>query len=226
MYTAWQDVEENYRKIYAGEEFIMKPRFYALTALDSSGNQEVPKLDGLACNFILGTPDKLRYPVLLDALIEILNITQITSGSISFLGLCCTQYCFTICWRYVIIIYLFILNIILICLYIRLLQLLPPSTTYMEKLASSDDNLSIGTILLHSLIWGPRVMHKNYNRWLKDCLVKQGFFTQHTDKLLKTVSDNVNNLKFDINNAKNCIMALTPDVMKGNYFVLKYTHRL
>lgn len=102
MYTAWQDIEDNYRKISSVDEFAMKPRFYILTNLEVN-NQDAPKLDGLACNFILGTPDKLRYPLLLDALIEILNITHVTSGAsmskMSFLGLCATQYCFTICWR-------------------------------------------------------------------------------------------------------------------------------
>ncbi|XP_008200345.2 E3 ubiquitin-protein ligase UBR4 isoform X1 [Tribolium castaneum] len=196
-YTAWQDIEDNYRKVSTMSEFSMKPRFYVLTSLEIN-NQDSPKLDGLACNFILGTPDKLRYPLLLDALIEILNVTHITSGpqssKMTFLGLCSTQYCFTICWR--------------------LLQLLPPSVSYMERLASVE-NLAPGPLMLHSLIWGPRSAHKNFNRWLKDCLVKQGLYTQNTDKLLKAVSDSVNNLKYDVNNAKNCIIALTPDVKKG-----------
>lgn len=102
MYTAWKQIEDNYRKIAVNDEFAMKPRFYLLTNLEPN-NQDVPKLDGLACHFIVGSPDKLQYPLLLDALIEILNITHITSGAnapkMSFLGLCATQYCFTICWR-------------------------------------------------------------------------------------------------------------------------------
>lgn len=103
MYTPWREIEDNYRKIAGNEEFAMKPRFYVVTNIEIN-NQDAPKLDGLACNFILGTPDKLRYPLLLDALIEILNVTHITSGTgsskMTFLGLCATQYCFTICWRY------------------------------------------------------------------------------------------------------------------------------
>jgi E3 ubiquitin-protein ligase UBR4 len=196
-YTAWQDIEHNYRKVSTMNEFAMKPRFYVLTSLEIN-NQDAPKLDGLACNFILGTPDKLRYPLLLDALIEILNVTHVTSGAsaskMSFLGLCSTQYCFTICWR--------------------LLQLLPPSVSYMERLASIE-NLPPGPLMLHSLVWGPRTAHKNFNRWLKDCLVKQGLYTQNTDKLLKAASDSVNDLKYDVNNAKNCIIALTPELKKG-----------
>lgn len=102
MYTAWKDIEDNYRKITTTDEFSMKPRFYVLTNSEVN-NQDAPKLDGLACHFIGGSPDKLQYPLLLDALIEILNITHVTSGANSvkttFLGLCATQYCFTICWR-------------------------------------------------------------------------------------------------------------------------------
>lgn len=102
MYTTWKTIEDNYRKIAVNDEVAMKPRFYLLTNLELN-NQDIPKLDGLACHFIVGSPDKLQYPLLLDALIEILNVTHITSGTnvskISFLGLCATQYCFTICWR-------------------------------------------------------------------------------------------------------------------------------
>lgn len=197
MYIPWQDIEDNYRKIPGCDDFGMKPRFYMITNVEIN-NQDVPKLDGLACNFVLGTPDKLRYPLLLEALIEILNVTHVTSApttsKMTFLGFCATQYCFTICWR--------------------LLQLLPPSTAYMDRLALGEA-FAAGPLLLYSLIWGPRASHKNFSRWLKDSLVKQGLYTQHTDKLLKSISEAVNNLKYDITTAKNCVIALTPDVKKG-----------
>lgn len=45
--------------------------------------------------------------------------------------------------------------------------------------------------------------------------MKQGLYNQHTDKLLKSVGDAVNNLKYDTTTAKNCVIALTPDVKKG-----------
>ncbi|CAH0559665.1 unnamed protein product [Brassicogethes aeneus] len=196
LYIMWQDIEVNYRKVSGCDEFAMKPRFYVLTNLEIN-NQDAPKLDGLACNFILGTPDKLRYPLLLDALIKILNVTNMKSAAaskMSFLGQCATQYCFTICWR--------------------LLQLLPPSITYFERLAAGE-NFKPCPQLLHSLIWGPRSSNKHFSRWLKDCLVKQGMFTQVTDKLLKSVADAVNNLKYDITNAKKCVVTLTPEITAG-----------
>ncbi|KAI4460353.1 e3 ubiquitin-protein ligase ubr4 [Holotrichia oblita] len=198
MFTPWKEIEDNYRKIGTADEFSMKPRFYVVTNLEVN-NQDAPKLDGLACNFILGTPDKIRYPLLLDGLIEILNVTHVTSGAIvskmSFLGMCATQYCFTICWR--------------------LLQLLPPSIPYMERLASAE-GLVAGPFLLHALIWGSRSNHKTFSRWLKDCLVKQGVYSQHTEKLLKASHDAVTNLKFDVTTAKNCIITLIPDIKKGS----------
>lgn len=194
MFTPWSDIEDNYRRHGNADEFSMKPRFYAITNMEMN-NQDVPKLDGLACNFILGTPDKLRYPLLLDALIEILNVTHVTTGpgssKLTYLGLCATQYCFTVCWR--------------------LLLMLPPSTPYMDRL-SSGENIPAGLLLLHTLVWGPRATHKTFSRWLKDCLVKQGMYTQYTEKLLKAVSDSVNTIKYDIVVTRNCVVALTPDV--------------
>jgi len=60
-----------------------------------------------ACNFILGTSDKMKYPLLVDALIDILNVLNQTDmyrkgenkEKITFTGLCAIQYCFSICWE-------------------------------------------------------------------------------------------------------------------------------
>lgn len=98
----------------------------------------------------------------------------------------------------------------------RLLQLLPPSTSYMDRLALGEP-FPAGPLLLYSQIWGPRASHKNFSRWLKDSLVKQGLYTQHTDKLLKSIFDAVNNVKYDTATAKSCVIALTPDVKKGKF---------
>jgi E3 ubiquitin-protein ligase UBR4 len=87
------------------DEFSMRPRFYSLT-YGEFNNQEPPKLDGLACNFILGTVQyEVKYPVLMDALVDILNVTDQCSTAIksneniSYTSLCAVQYCFMICWR-------------------------------------------------------------------------------------------------------------------------------
>ncbi|XP_018338757.1 PREDICTED: protein purity of essence isoform X6 [Trachymyrmex septentrionalis] len=198
-FTPWVEIEDNYRKYGSQDEFSMKPRFYSLSRTDFN-NQDAPKLDGLACNFILGTPDKMKYPLLVDALIDILNVLNQTdlhrkSGAdnkekITFTGLCAIQYCFSICWD--------------------LLLMLPPSTPYMNKLALGEE-IPAGPMLLHSLIWGPRAAYKTFTGWMKDCLVKQGMYTQYAENLLKTVSSTVNSLKYDVTLAKNCIISLKPE---------------
>ncbi|KYM85360.1 E3 ubiquitin-protein ligase UBR4 [Atta colombica] len=198
-FTPWVEIEDNYRKYGSQDEFSMKPRFYSLSRTDFN-NQDAPKLDGLACNFILGTPDKMKYPLLVDALIDILNVLNQTdlhrkSGTdnkekITFTGLCAIQYCFSICWD--------------------LLLMLPPSTPYMNKLALGEE-IPAGPMLLHSLIWGPRAAYKTFTGWMKDCLVKQGMYTQYAENLLKTVSSTVNSLKYDVTLAKNCIISLKPE---------------
>ncbi|KYM95161.1 E3 ubiquitin-protein ligase UBR4 [Cyphomyrmex costatus] len=198
-FTPWIEIEDNYRKFGSQDEFSMKPRFYSLSRTDFN-NQDAPKLDGLACNFILGTPDKMKYPLLVDALIDILNVLNQTdmhrkSGAdnkekITFTGLCAIQYCFSICWD--------------------LLLMLPPSTPYMNKLALGEE-IPAGPMLLHSLIWGPRAAYKTFTGWMKDCLVKQGMYTQYAENLLKTVSSTVNSLKYDVTLAKNCIISLKPE---------------
>lgn len=211
IYTPWKDIEDNYRKFGSPDEFSMKPRFYNLTNTDFN-NQDTPKLDGLACNFVLGTPDKMKYPLLVDALIDILNVINQTSvarkptsdgkDKITFTGLCATQYCFSICWR--------------------LLLMLPPSTPYMDKLALGEE-IPAGPMLLHSLIWGPRAAYKTFNGWMKDCLVKQGMYTQYAENLLKTVSSTVNTLKYDVTLAKNCIKTLKPEINPTDKIMPKST---
>ncbi|KAL0119215.1 hypothetical protein PUN28_009656 [Cardiocondyla obscurior] len=198
-FTPWVEIEDNYRKYGSQDEFSMKPRFYNLSRTDFN-NQDAPKLDGLACNFILGTPDKMKYPLLVDALIDILNVLNQTDmhrknntdskEKITFTGLCAIQYCFSICWE--------------------LLLMLPPSTPYMNKLALGEE-IPAGPMLLHSLIWGPRAAYKTFTGWMKDCLVKQGMYTQYAENLLKTVSSTVNSLKYDVTLAKNCIISLKPE---------------
>ncbi|KAK6636982.1 hypothetical protein RUM43_010649 [Polyplax serrata] len=195
IYCPWKEIEDNYRKFGPQDEFILNPRFYSLTVVEVN-NQDQPKLDGLACNFILGTPDKLKYPQLIDSLIQILNITSHCHGKekLSFTGLCAVQYCFTICWR--------------------LLLILPPSTPYMDELVK-DQELPPNSLMLHSLVWGPRSGYKTFTGWMRDCLVRQGMYTHNAEKLLMNVAKVVNSLEYDIKLAKNCIKALKPKVQSS-----------
>ncbi|XP_076674868.1 E3 ubiquitin-protein ligase-like protein poe isoform X2 [Andrena cerasifolii] len=210
IFTPWAEIEDNYRKFGTQDEFSMKPRFYNLSAKDFS-NQDIPKLDGLACNFILGAPDKMKYPLLVDALIDILNVlnqadmpkkvgSEGKDKAPTFTGLCSIRYCFSICWR--------------------LLLMLPPSTPYMDKLALGEE-IPAGPMLLHSLIWGPRAAYKTFTSWIKDCLVRQGMYIQYAENLLKTVSSTVNSVKYDVTVAKNCITALKPETSFNNKIMPK-----
>lgn len=47
---------------------------------------------------------------------------------------------------------------------------------------------------------------------MKDCLVRQGMYTQYAETLLKNVAKTVNSLDYDVKLAKNCIKALKPSV--------------
>ncbi|XP_011314104.1 protein purity of essence isoform X2 [Fopius arisanus] len=216
IYTPWKEIEDNYPKIGPQDEFTMKPRFYNLTNADFN-NQDTPKLDGLALNFVLGTPDKMKYPLLVDALIDILNVVNQTHVSkkmdnkegkegkenkMSITGLCATQYCFSICWR--------------------LILMLPPSTPYVDTLALGEE-IPAGPMLLYSLVWGPRAAYKTFNGWMKDCLVKQGMYTQYAENLLKTVSTTVNSIKYDVTLAKNCIKTLKPELNPSDNIMPKST---
>lgn len=128
-----KDIEDKHRKL--ANEFSVsgvKPKFYSLTTVDTKIQQEF-KLDGLAWNFILCTPDKLKYPWLIDALIDILSITDMCLAKIPFQTLCAVHYCFSLCWK--------------------LLLGLPPSTQHVEALMQEK------VPNLHSLLWSIRCLH-------------------------------------------------------------------
>lgn len=110
----------------------IRPKFYSLTAIDSGVIQEF-KLDGLAWNFILCTPDKLKYPLLIDALIDILSVTDISlAAKVAYQTRCAVNYCFSLCWK--------------------LLLGLPPSTPHVEAL------LQERVPNLHMLAWAVRAL--------------------------------------------------------------------
>lgn len=140
IFTPWTEIEDDYRKFGTQDEFSMKPRFYNLSTTDfnnqdtpkldglvgivsiiflvhrKSFRAETFSMESLtspwlqACNFILGAPDKMKYPLLVDALIDILNVLNQTDmqrkvgtdgkdKTSTFTGLCAIRYCFSICWR-------------------------------------------------------------------------------------------------------------------------------
>lgn len=143
-----KDIEDKYRKFSHEISSSIRPKFYSLSVVDPKLQQEF-KLDGLAWNFILCTPDKLKYPLLIDALIDILTVTDICMAKISYPTICSVQYCFTLCWK--------------------LLLGLPPSTPHVEALMQD----KIPNV--HSLMWSVRCLHPitNSHGLIVNSLVKQ-----------------------------------------------------
>ncbi|XP_072935202.1 E3 ubiquitin-protein ligase UBR4 isoform X5 [Epargyreus clarus] len=178
IYCEVPAIEQAYRRL-SQDETSMRPKFYALTYAEIN-NQENPKFDGLACNFVLGTPHKLKYPLLVDALLALLNSACIfdnpqyhTSPS----AMTAAHYCFQTAWRLVIS--------------------MPPATPHMDKLAAGALGELPAPLPLHALVWAPRADNKKvFNPWLKDALVKQGMYTQYAENLLAGVSTSCDNMKY------------------------------
>nr|XP_049698342.1 E3 ubiquitin-protein ligase UBR4 isoform X2 [Helicoverpa armigera] len=171
-------IEQAYRRL-SQDESSMRPKFYALTSADIN-NQENPKFDGLACNFVLGTPHKLKYPLLLDALLALLNSACICDNSQyhgSPAALAAAHYCYQTAWRLVIS--------------------MPPATPHMDKLQAGTAADLPSPLPLHAVVWAPRADNKKvFNPWLKDALVKQGMYTQYAENLLAGVSASCDNIKY------------------------------
>lgn len=167
-----KDIEEKYRKY--SHEYVsgVRPKFYSLSVIDPK-LQEF-KLDGLAWNFILCTPDRLKYPLLIDALIDILSIADISTAKINYTTICSVQYCFSLCWK--------------------LLLGLPPSTPHVEALMQEK------VPNLHSLMWSIRCLHPitNAHSLIVNSLVKQGMYTQTAEQLWKQLTEHVSDTKYSI----------------------------
>jgi E3 ubiquitin-protein ligase UBR4 len=134
-------------------------RYYSLTSLEMN-HEECPKLDGLACNFVLATPEKLKYPALVDALIHLLGVVHKCDSSWCRKGqsaslLCTVQYLFCSAWR--------------------MLLLLPPSAPFVSQLGVGADPSDV-PLLLYTLVWGPRTGCTVFSSYIKDNLVKQVIF--------------------------------------------------
>lgn len=154
---------------------FIRPKFYSLAALDSCCMQDF-KLDGLAWNFILCTPDKLKYAMLIDALCDILAVSDVASAKVSFQMRCTVNYCFTIC--------------------LKLLLGIPPSTSHIEALLHQEQRVST----LHGLIWAVRAMEpKPATTYLiVNSLVKQGMYTQFAESLWTRITEHVSKINFNI----------------------------
>lgn len=190
----WKTLEENYRK-YVPVESAIKPLFYNLSSPDFNC-QEIPKLDGLAVNFLLGNAEELSYYSLIEALFAIVKSINITdriernSEKNPYSTLCALQYCVSLAWR-------------------MLLQL-PTCVSHLERIVSTrSESVEPSPFMLYSSIWGPRCGNKAFTGWLKDALGKQTV-NQPRDILLRSVADITTRIKYDFTLLKNVINELIP----------------
>ena len=150
-------------------------KFYNLFEVPTEFNPEVPKLDGLALSFILGTTESLKYAQLYQALIENLDLAKNVNPGKDPMHLASIQYCFA--------------------LTIRTLELLPPSIEFLDSLSGApylnENGEADMSSILHSLIICHRLNDKSYAGWVKDSLVKQGQTTAKAEALIKNVTPSV-----------------------------------
>uniref|UniRef100_A0A1B0CBE9 UBR-type domain-containing protein n=1 Tax=Lutzomyia longipalpis TaxID=7200 RepID=A0A1B0CBE9_LUTLO len=171
-----KDIEDKYKKLApeVSASTGVRPKFYTITPWELKLQQEF-KMDGLAWNFILCTPDKLKYHLLIDALIDILSVTDICTGKVPFQTLCAVQYCFSLSWK--------------------LILGMAPSTPHVEDLITDKPPN------LHSLIWSIRciqpVSHSHY--LIVNSLVKQGMYTQFAEILWNKVTEHAADVRSRMN---------------------------
>lgn len=107
-------------------------KYYSL--FPTKKNKTSAKLDGLAWNFIICTPEKLKYSTLIESLITILQLPNYASKyDMDFSNSC--KYTVFNSWR--------------------LLQILPPSTIHVDNL------LTLNEIRIYEMLWFIRALYPN-----------------------------------------------------------------
>ena len=178
-------------------------RFYNLFEIPAEFNPEVPKLDGLALSFILGTSESLKYAQLYQALIDNLDIAKSVDNDKKPMHMASIQYCFA--------------------LTLRTLELLPPSIEFLESLAGApylnENGEADMSSILHSLIICHRLNDKQYAGWVKDSLVKQGQTTAKAEAILKSVTPAVSTFQYDLRMLKQLLRSLNRIMTKRGALV-------
>ena len=178
-------------------------KFYNLFEVPVEFNPEVPKLDGLALSFILGTTESLKYAQLYQALIDNLDMAKCVDTNQKPMHLASIQYCFA--------------------LTLRTLELLPPSVEFLESLAGApylnENGEADMSSILHSLIICHRLNDKQYSGWVKDSLVKQGQTTAKAETILKNVTPSVSTFQYDLRILKQLLRSLSRIMTKRGALV-------
>ncbi|KAL8608129.1 hypothetical protein ACOMHN_016584 [Nucella lapillus] len=181
-----REVEDHFRKsilaLEGSEVGTMKPRFYNLCPTDLP-TQDVPKIDGLACTCLLSNHETLDYNQLYSSCVKLLmagSRCDFTKSKLSPLDASAMHYHFLLVWR--------------------LLACLPPAVQYLDRLGSGAVAADSGFIL-HTMRWVPRLAHKAFASWIKDCLVKQGLTAQVAEKKLAAATKTTDDITFDTSQA-------------------------
>ncbi|XP_060554667.1 E3 ubiquitin-protein ligase UBR4-like, partial [Ruditapes philippinarum] len=193
MWFQIPEIEDNFRKYLTPQEVTdvgaLKPRFYQIGP-NIVNSQQTPKVDGLACSFLLSTSDQLDYGRLYNACVSLFLAgtgADKVKDKLTILESCMIQYHFNIMWN--------------------LLSCLPPSVEFLWLLESNTIQMS-NAYVLHSLRWAQRLGHKVYIGWIKDSLVKQGLTTQQSESLVSGANKAANCVNFDVRLSMNFIQDL------------------
>ncbi|XP_025419971.1 protein purity of essence-like [Sipha flava] len=206
-YMLYNSIEENFRRRSdsVGYSVAVVPCFYKLLD-DKQAVNDAPKLDGLALNFILNHPEKLCFPQLIQALLDItttLNLCKGLSLGDSWhenimdkcsnpLTLCSIEYCFNLTWK--------------------LLLSLPVPIQKLQDMIEDKSNGFDTSSLLYFLVWGPRTSQtsKIYYHFLKEGVYKQICVLENSEsskelnsrELLLNVASTASSIKYDYQIAK------------------------
>uniref|UniRef100_A0A336LS26 CSON002589 protein n=1 Tax=Culicoides sonorensis TaxID=179676 RepID=A0A336LS26_CULSO len=182
----YQDVQNLFKK---------DKKFYNLAKLEPLGTDF--KLDGLAWNFILCTPEKLKYQLLLDALVDVYKISNLFKESTDPSALTTVQYMINVC--------------------LKLLIGLPPSTYHVEQIIDGS------TFNIYVLFWTMRCFSGTpQTRYLVvNSLVKQGLYTQVAEEMWNKLTGRLNNQNFFLDAFNNSLSLCLNKFDKDSLSLLK-----
>ena len=181
-----EQISNNIFGVFVGTTKVTKSfyenQFYDLCANVEYNNQEVPKVDGLACAFIISGTDDFSYDMLYSSVLSLMNAGSSISHSPE------NKSVFEILSRRL----LFHLN-----MSNRLLSILPPSVEFLKKL---DEGFSTnGQLLLHTFKWIARINVEPFQAWTLDFLVKQRLTFQQATELMTHVIKSYGHASFELN---------------------------
>ena len=145
-------------------------RFYELCASSEYNNQESPKVDGLACAFILIGVESLVYNKFYATVVSLMStgssIVDPDEKHYRQLSQCLFYHLSTSH---------------------RLLSILPPSVEFLRKLEQGVPVFNDGQLLLHTFKWISRMNVEPFQTWTLDFLLKQRLMQRRASELMTKV---------------------------------------